>query len=171
MGINGLYDQNSDPTRTEFKQAETLKDELVMRKLSQLGIQFSEPLWPDGIAKEDILPLVDHDRVLNSFCYSTVNKLFRQSLGTLFLDFDQPLGQFPSDQIYWNNEWFTHIFKVYGENNRHMLSDQKQTFLVLRSALQNLVQTRSVRLELADLTKLVIAFCPFFCNVHFFHCN
>ena len=38
-----------------------------------------------------------------------------------------------------------------------MLSEQKQNFLLLRSSLQNLVQGRSVRLELTDLTKLVIA--------------
>ena len=38
-GVNSLYDENTDPTRTQFKQAEVLKDDLIIRKLSKLGIQ------------------------------------------------------------------------------------------------------------------------------------
>ena len=149
--IRGLYDQNSDPTRNDFRIEEENKDDLIMRKLRQLGIEFTQPQWLDGTSKEDILKLLDHNRVLNSFRYSTVNKLFRQSLGSLFLDFENPLGQFPGDSVHWNNEWFSHIFQVYGENDRIMLSTHKQNFLILRCALQNLMQTRSVRLELASM--------------------
>ena len=153
--IRGLYNESTDPTRNNFKLDEDSKDALIMSHLNQLGIQFTEPQWVDGNSKEDILKLLDHDRILNNFRYSTVNKLFRQSLGSLFLDFNNPLRQFPGDNIFWNSEWFSHIFQVYGENNRQMLSTEKQNFLILRTVLQDLMQTRSLRLELASMSDSV----------------
>ena len=61
--------------------------------------------------------------------------------------------QYNGDELYWNKEWFKHILEIYGD--RHLLSKEKQYFLILRTGLQNLFQGRALRLDLTTLTDLV----------------
>ena len=91
MWVFGLYNNDTVPTRKEVKEAEARKDQLIISTLSKLGIQLHEPEWLDGKTKEDLLKLVNHDKIVNSFRHSTVNKLFRESLAALYLEFNEPL--------------------------------------------------------------------------------
>ena len=97
--------------------------------------------------KESIASLLTLDEVVSPLRVHSVNTLLSRFLGVLELSDVNSIDQFSDDKINFSKQFWANLLKIYGPNNRKFLERYTALFLLLRLTLQNLAQTRLLRVS------------------------
>ena len=142
------------PTNGEKEIIQTLvntKDALLNRIFSQS--EFSYLKSPQRVnknsPKEDLIKLIDKDKIISSFRVSTLHNILTEAIAMLSLASSNPFNRFNSDQIIWEKSWWKFLTIAYGPR-REFLSRDKQMMVGLRFIIFTLVEVRLHRIEAKD---------------------
>ena len=148
---SALRNAPSDVEKQSLQQLINTKDEIINRVFSQN--EFSYLRSPQRVnsrsAKEDLISLIDKDRLISSFRISTLHNILTDALAMLSLAQSNPFQRFSSDQIFWSKPWWNYLTVAYG-NRREFLSRDKQMMVGLRFLIYTLVEVRLHRTEAQD---------------------
>ena len=148
---SALRNAPSDVEKQSLQQLINTKDEIINRVFSQN--EFSYLSSPTRVTsrspKEDLISLIDKDRLISSFRISTLHNILTDALAMLSLAQSNPFQRFSSDQIFWSKPWWKYLTVAYG-NRREFLSRDKQMMVGLRFLIYTLVEVRLHRTEAQD---------------------
>ena len=124
------------------------KDTLLNNIFSQGDFQYLGA--PERISKnspkENLIQLIDKDKIISSFRVSTLNDILTEAIAMLTLSSNDPFEKFSSDKIIWEKSWWQFLTISYG-NKRAFLSRDKQMLVALRFIIFTLVEVRLHRVE------------------------
>ena len=127
------------------------KDEILNRVFS--ASEFSHLQSPQRVnknsPKEDLVKLIDKDKIISSFRVQTLHNILTEAIAMLRLSQSNPFKRFTSDQIIWEASWWKFLTIAYGPR-REYLSRDKQMFNTLRFVIFTLVEARLHRVESKD---------------------
>ena len=142
------------PTNGEKEIIQTLvntKDALLNRIFAQS--EFSYLKSPQRVnknsSKENLIQLIDKDKIISSFRVSTLHNILTEAIAILSLAPSNPFKRFNSDQIIWEKSWWKFLTIAYGPR-REFLSRDKQMMVGLRFIIFTLVEVRLHRIEAKD---------------------
>ena len=102
-------------------------------------VQESDPL-------EDLLKLVDNDKIIPSFRTETLLNILTEGIAVLELSSISPFNIFSSDALIWRKGYKNFLTKAFGPK-RTFLSTNKQVIISLRFSLFSLIESRLHRVE------------------------
>ena len=142
------------PTDGENEIIQTLvntKDDLLNRIFSQNELSYlkSPQRVNKNSPKEDLISLIDKDKIISSFRVSTLHNILTEAIAMLSLAPSNPFKRFNSDQIIWEKPWWKFLTIAYGPR-REFLSRDKQMMVGLRFIIFTLVEVRLHRIEAKD---------------------
>ena len=102
--------------RKSIKTLVNTKDALLNRIFSQS--EFSYLKSPQRVnknsPKEDLIKLIDKDKIISSFRVSTLHNILTEAIAILSLAQSNPYKRFNSDQIIWEKPWWKFLTIAYG---------------------------------------------------------
>ena len=138
---SALKNAPSDGEKEIIQTLINTKDDLLNRIFSQN--EFSYLKSPQRVnknsPKEDLISLIDKDRLISSFRVSTLHNILTEALAMLSLAQSNPFKRFSSDQIIWEKPWWKFLTVAYGPR-REFLSRDKQMMVGLRFIIFTLVE-------------------------------
>ena len=142
------------PTIQNAPNIQTLvnnKDTLLNSIFTQSEFQYlrSPQRVTKNSPKENLIQLIDKDKIISSFRVSTLHNILTEAIAMLTLSSSNPFDRFSSDQIIWEKSWWKFLTISYG-NKREFLSRDKQMMVGLRFIIFTLVEVRLHRIEAKD---------------------
>ena len=96
--------------------------------------------------KEDLVKLVDKDKIISSFRVETLHNILVEGCAMLELAEVSPFETFTSDQLIWTRDYWNFLTRAYGPQ-RSFLSRDKQIMNSVRFSLFSLIESRLHRVE------------------------
>ena len=96
--------------------------------------------------KEDLVKLVDRDKIISSFRVETLHNILVEGIAMLELAEVNPFQTFTSDQLIWHRDYWKYLTRAYGPQ-RSFLSRDKQIMNTVRFAFFSLIKSRLHRVE------------------------
>ena len=96
--------------------------------------------------KEDLVKLVDKDKIIFSFRVETLHNILVEGCAMLELAEVSPFETFTSDQLIWTRDYWNFLARAYGPQ-RSLLSRDKQIMNSVRFSFFSLIESRLHRVE------------------------
>ena len=96
--------------------------------------------------KEDLVKLVDRDKIISSFRVETLHNILVEGIAMLELAEVSPFQTFTSDQLIWHRDYWKYLTRAYGPQ-RSFLSRDKQIKNRVRFAFFSLIESKLHRVE------------------------
>ena len=124
------------------------KDSLLNRVFSSNEFQhLRAPQRVDkSTPKEDLVKLVDRDKIISSFRVETLHNILVEGIAMLQLSEVSPFQTFTSDQLIWHRDYWNYLTRAYGPKS-DFLSRDKQIMNAIRFAFFSLIESRLHRVE------------------------
>ena len=139
---------NTDDERDKFKEEyASLTSEIASAVDQKYDTQFNGGFVANFTVTESIASLLTLDEIQTPLRVHSFNTLIHKFLGVLELSGLDTMSQYPGDnidffRIYWGN-----LLRIYGATDCSFLGTDTALFLVLKISLQNLAQTRLLRVK------------------------
>ena len=135
--LEGAKALKQAPTEDEKENLRTLisnKDSLLNRVFSSNEFQhLRAPQRVDkSTPKEDLVKLVDRDKIIRSFRVETLHNILVEGIAMLQLSEVSPFQTFTSDQLIWHRDYWKYLTRAYGPK-RSFLSRDKQIMNTIKN--------------------------------------
>ena len=142
-GAKALKQAASEDEKGKSRSLINNKNSLLNRVFTSNEFQYlrAPNIINQNSPKEDLVKLVDKDKIISSFRVETLHNILVEGCAMLELAEVSPFETFTSDQLIWTRDYWQFLTKAYGPK-RNFLSRDKQIMNSVRFSFFSLIESR-----------------------------